>query len=119
MPRANVRVMRYLILIVAFALSGCVTTLSDIREREVQDDVVTARALPEVRDCLLQTVSYGRTPIVTGNGDRTEIVFQTGAAGAIFHYVLTATDSGTRVEARRKNNIADGFNAGRACYPAN
>lgn len=109
--------MRRLIPIAALALAGCVTTLSDIREREVQDDIVTARELAEVRDCLLQTVSYGRTPIVTGNADRTEIVIQTGAAGAIFHYVLTATDTGTRVEARRKNNIADGFNAGRTCYP--
>ncbi len=110
--------MRRILPFATLALAGCVTTVDDIRGREVRDDVTTARSVSEVRDCLLQTVSLGRTPIVTGDSGRTEILFQTPEAGAVFHYELTARADGSRVVARRKNNIAEGFNAGRRCYPA-
>lgn len=110
--------MRVLVLALAAAsVAGCVTTLDDIREREVQDDLVTERALPVVRDCLLATLgAVGRTPLTVGDDRRSEVMFSVGPAGVVFHYTLTAVDGGTRVEARRKNNIADGFNSGRACY---
>lgn len=110
--------MRTLIALTPLALAACVTPLDDIRQREVQDDITTARALPAVRDCLLETLGVGRNPIVTGDNSRAEVVFQTADAGAIFHYELTATTTGTRVIARRKNNIANGFDDARACYPA-
>lgn len=101
----------------AASLAGCVTTLNDIRGREVQDDVVTSRTLAHVRDCLLQTLgTVGRTPLAVGDDNRTEVTFSVGPAGVVFHYTLSSVDEGTRVEARRKNNIADGFGAGRSCY---
>ena len=107
-----------LLVIACAALSGCVTSLNDIKGREVQDDIVTKQALPAVRDCLLATLgTTGRTPLATGNDQQANVMFSTGETGVIFHYTLTAADGGTRVEARRKNNIADGFNSGRACYP--
>lgn len=109
--------MRLFVVGAALVLSGCVTTLSDIRGREVQDDIVTARDIPTVRDCLLQTFgTVGRTPLAVGDSQRSEVTFSVGPAGVVFHYTLTAVEGGTRVEARRKNNIADGFNQGRACY---
>ncbi len=97
-------------------LSGCVTGLDDIRQREIQDDVVTAKPSQDVRDCLVSTLAILRTPLETGTDQRKALVFSSPEAGAIFHYVLTAVDEGTRVEARRKNNIADGFNDARRCY---
>ena len=100
----------------ALALTACVTSISDIRDREVQDDLVTDLALPAVRECLITELSAGRQPFVNGDDTRTEITFSTEQAGFIFHYTLTAVDGGTRVQARRKNNIADGFNTGRKCY---
>lgn len=51
-----------------------------------------------------------------GNDERAEVMFSVGPAGVVFHYTLTSMGPGTRVQARRKNNIADGFNSGRACY---
>lgn len=108
--------MRKIIPLAALSLAGCVTALDDIRQREVQDDTVTARPLTQVRDCLLETLGVGRNPIVLGDNERAEVTFQTAEAGAIFYYVLTAEDAGTRVVARRKNNIANGFNEARECY---
>lgn len=105
-----------LVLLTLLALPGCVTSMSDIRDREVQDDIVTERALPAVRECLITELSTGKTPFVNGDDIRTEITFSTEQAGFIFHYTLTAVDGGTRVQARRKNNIANGFNLGRQCY---
>lgn len=103
-------------LITVLSLSACATTMTDIRDREVQDDVVTSRSLPDVRECLITKLSAGRQPFVNGDDTRTEITFSTEAAGFIFHYTLTAADGGTRVQARRKNNIANGFARGRECY---
>lgn len=109
--------MRSAILLGAALVSGCVTTLDDIRDREVQDDIVAVKPLPEVRDCLLATLgAVGRTPLVLGDEGKAEVMFSVGPAGVVFHYTLTAVNEGTHVEARRKNNIADGFNSGRACY---
>lgn len=107
---------RAIVAATALLLTACVTSLDDIRNREVQDDLVSARSLPSVRDCLLATLGTLRTPVVLGNDQGAELLFSDGAAGVIFHYRLTAAGEGTRVEARRKNNIADGFNAARDCY---
>ncbi len=105
-----------LVLLAALALPACVTSMSDIRDREVQDDLVTKRALSAVRECLITELSAGRQPFVNGDDARTEITFSTAEAGFIFHYTLTAVNGGTRVQARRKNNMANGFNTGRGCY---
>lgn len=107
---------RYAITLAAIGLSACTTPMNDIAAREVQDDVVVARPLAAVRDCLVSTLADLRTPVETGD-DRSKVVaFSSAQAGMIFHYSLTSVDGGTRVQARRKNSIADGFNKARACY---
>src|SRR5690606_3391097 len=97
----------------AVLVSGCVTSLNDIRNREVQDDLVTAKSIPEIHDCLLATLGILRTPVTLGDDKRSEVMFSMPAAGVVFHYTLTAVENGTRVQARRKNNIADGFDNAR------
>ena len=69
--------------------------------------------------CLVTKLSSWRTPIETGTSDRKELAFASEAAGMIFHYTLTATPDGTRVEARRKNNIAPGKQLGSATCQTN
>lgn len=108
---------RTLLIGIGLTLTGCVTTLDNIRDREVQDDIVTSRPLPQVRDCLLAKLgAVGRTPMTLGDERQAEVMFSVGPAGVVFHYTLTAVANGTRVEARRKNNIADGFKSGQLCY---
>lgn len=97
-------------------LTACATTMNDIADREVQDDVVTAQSMSTVRDCLVSTLADLRTPVETGDDTRKVIAFSNQQAGMIFHYTLTRVEGGTRVEARRKNSIADGFNRAGACY---
>jgi hypothetical protein len=104
------------LLAVAAVISACQTNMEDIRNREIQDDVVVSRSVQQIRDCLVSKLSSWRTPVETGNDHRKEIAFASEAAGMIFHYTLTATANGTKVEARRKNNIAPGFNSARECY---
>lgn len=100
----------------ALALSGCITTLDSMTAKPPQDDLVTARSLREVRDCIVTKLGVMRTPLETGTDQRKELAFSTAEAGVIFHYVLTPEGTGTRVVARRKNAIADGWDAARRCY---
>lgn len=64
----------------------------------------------------MEKLAVYRTPTEIGDDAKRELIFSTERAGAIFHYVLEATPQGTHVSARRKNNIADGFNSARECY---
>lgn len=109
---------RYIAALALTALAGCSTTsIEEIRTREVQDRVtVPGKSVQQVRDCLVEAFSRLRKPIETGTPERQELTFSTEEAGAVFFYVLTPTDGGVQVEARRKNAIADGFNKGRRCY---
>lgn len=104
--------------VAALTLSGCSTTsISEIRTREVQDNVfVAGKSAQQVRDCLIEALGRERTPLDTGTPERRELTFSTPQAGATFFYVLTPRDNGVQVEARRKNTIADGFDEGRTCY---
>ncbi|MCD2324993.1 hypothetical protein LQ953_13295 [Sphingomonas sp. IC-56] len=99
-------------------LAGCSTTsISEIRTREVQDTaVVQGQTIQQVRDCLVEALGLLRDPIETGPPERRELTFSTPEAGAIFFYVLQPAEGGVKVEARRKNAIANGFNKGRRCY---
>jgi hypothetical protein len=105
-------------LLAAASLAGCSTTsISEIRDREVQDTaVVPGQSIQQVRDCLVEALGLLRDPIETGPAERRELTFSTPAAGAIFFYVLEPVNGGVKVEARRKNAIANGFNKGRRCY---
>ncbi|MEC9065719.1 MAG: hypothetical protein VX569_00390 [Pseudomonadota bacterium] len=105
-------------LLLAAALAGCTTTsISEIREREVQDTaIVPNTSVQQVRDCLVEALGMLRDPIETGTPERRELTFSTPEAGAIFFYVLQPVEGGVKVEARRKNAIANGFKKGRACY---
>lgn len=110
--------MKRLAPLAALALSGCITTMDSMTTKPPQDEVTTPRSMREVRDCLVSTLGVMRTPLETGDDQRKVLAFSTAEAGVIFHYTLTPVGSGTRVIARRKNAIADGFTAARACYPA-
>lgn len=107
---------RYAIPLAAIGLSACTTPMNDIAAREVQDDIVVDRPLAAVRDCLVSTLADLRTPVETGDDQSKVVAFSSPQAGMIFHFTLTRVDGGTRVQARRKNNIANGFNKARACY---
>ena len=109
--------MRSFVIAAVIPLTACMTSMTDLRTREVQDDVVTARTLEAVQQCLLtELASMGRQPFVNEVNGSTEVAFSTTDAGVIFHYTLTDAANGTRVQARRKNTIANGFDDARECY---
>jgi hypothetical protein len=109
--------MRLTLPLLALVLTGCVRTMQDASAFPVTDDMVSTKAVRDIRDCLVPIVSGSQaSPIETGTDEQKTLAFTSGTAGVFLSYSLAATTQGTRVIARRRGVAGDNFEKARACY---
>lgn len=100
----------------ALALTGCMTSISGIREKSAQETVVSSRSVDEIERCIILSQPGGRTPYaVTVDGVR-ELTISQQDAGAVMLFQMKAVDGGTEVTFRRKGSLVNYDDAARACY---
>lgn len=97
-------------------VSGCMTSISGIRAKAIQETVLTKSSIDEIERCIILSQPGGRTPYaVTVDGIR-ELTIVQQDAGAVMLFQMRPINGQTEVVFRRKGALVNYDDAARACY---
>ena len=108
--------MRRFAILLLVGLGGCATSMSAIRDKPVQEVVVSPRSIEEIERCIVLSQPGLRTPFATTVNGVRELTINQQDAGAVMLFTMRPVSNGTEVTFRRKGPLVNYDDKARACY---
>jgi hypothetical protein len=98
---------KLMILLIAAALSGCVTTTEAMTKRPIKAEMISSKSPKDIATCLVRSIEF--TPIVTNTPDGVYLVEQLMNYGfRLGQWTIYPTATGSRIEFRTPYSVEYG-----------
>lgn len=108
--------MRLILPLLALVLTGCATSMADIREKPVVETVVSSKSAEEIERCIVLSQPGTRTPYAATVDGVREVTINQEGAGAVMIFQIRPVAGGSEVTFRRKGALVNFDDDARRCY---
>lgn len=95
------------------ALSGCVTSVADVKAREPHATYTSSKSVASIAQCIGQTVAG--VSVLPGETE-TVVNLLNPEQSILISWIITEAPTGSRISVWRANSLAGGIKRAESCY---